>query len=171
MGHPQSGYKSCSTGTISDGESFIMRTRSLVTLTLSLWLLLSLLVVVAFISRAVFSAEQTFSRQVSLMADSISLKVLANEAVIDSYAAYSLVAGEAPGNNERLFARQIMRRYPQLVSMERVEKVEASQRGALLAGLRREYGDWIDYFGYDHYAHRYFSQLPGHGGLYPVVFV
>lgn len=149
----------------------MMRIRSLASLTLSLWLLLTLLEVVAFVSRAVFSAEQTFNHQVSLMADSISLKVLANEAVIDSYAAYSLVAGEVPGNNERLFVRQIMRRYPQLVSMERVEKVEQNQRSTMLAGLRREYGDWIDFFGYDHFSHRYFSQLSARGTLYPVVFV
>src|SRR5881628_1305497 len=127
-----------------------MRIRSLTALALSLWLVLTLLEVVAFVSRAVFSAEQTFNHQTSLLADSISLKVLANEAVIDSYAAYTLVAGDTPGNNERLFARQVMRRYPQLVSMERIERVDPPRRGAVLAELRREYGGWIDFFGYDH---------------------
>jgi diguanylate cyclase (GGDEF)-like protein len=148
-----------------------MRIRSLTSLTLSLWVVLTLLEGLAFVSRAVFNAEQTFNHQVSLMADSINLKVLANEAVIDSYAAYSLVAGEAPGNNERLFVRQIMRRYPQLVSMERVVRVELAKRSVVLGELRRAYGDWIDFFGYDHFVRRYFSQLSQRGPLYPVVFV
>jgi diguanylate cyclase (GGDEF)-like protein len=148
-----------------------MRSCWLIPLTVSLWLLLTALEVAIFVSRGVSDAQSHFDQQASHIADTINQQILANEAVIDSYAAYTLAAGNTSDDNERLFVLQVMRRYPQLLAMERIERVEPWQRNGVLALLRQRYGSFVDYFGYDPFTRKVSLALPPHAVLYPIIFI
>ncbi|KZE33315.1 hypothetical protein AVW16_09135 [Crenobacter luteus] len=136
-----------------------------------LWLAMTALIAAAFVSRAVRHAEQMFERHVQQIADGVGQRVLANEAVLDAYAAYTLVDGPSPGEEERLYTRQMMRRYPQIVAMERVERVPGAERGRVERYLAERYGPAVTLFGFDHQTRRVVEPLPPRDEYFPVLFV
>lgn len=149
----------------------IMRLRTLLLLGCLLWLAMTMLIGVAFVSRAVLYAEQVFGRQAQQIADGVGQKVLANEAVLDAYAAYTLVDGAASGAEERLFTRQMMSRYAQIVAMERVERVAHAERAVVERQLAERYGPGFGLFGFDYQERRVVTPLPARDEYFPVLFV
>ncbi|HJV07433.1 MAG TPA: sensor domain-containing diguanylate cyclase [Chromobacteriaceae bacterium] len=100
-----------------------MSTRLLYAACAALWLLLSAVIAVAFAGRDVLSAEQEFNSLAQRLSDQLEQKLLASDSVLDSYATLSQLDGQHNSLQERQFVRQVVRRYPHIAYLQRIEHV------------------------------------------------
>ncbi len=117
-----------------------MRMRLLLLGGFLLWLLLTALIATAFISRAVLGAEQELAALAQRLEEQITQQALADETVLDSFAAFSGMRERDIARQEQLFVSQMQARYPQLTALERIERVEDADRERWLARQRARWG-------------------------------
>ncbi|WP_199053249.1 sensor domain-containing diguanylate cyclase [Aquitalea sp. ASV15] len=91
-----------------------------------LWFVLSALISMAFLSRAVLSAEQEFDLLATRLSEQLTQKLQVNDTILDSYAAFAMLDHQH-AEQEQLFVRQMAARYPQMVSLERIRRVSQQQ--------------------------------------------
>jgi hypothetical protein len=105
-----------------------------------LWLLLSALISMAFLSRAVISAEQEFDMLGVHLSEQLNQKLLVNQTILDSYAAFTMLDREHASEQEQLFVRQMAERYPQLVSLERIQRVRQQDLPTWMQDMQARWG-------------------------------
>jgi len=84
-----------------------------------LWLVMSALIGMSFVSRAVFNAEQRFNAFDQQFFEQLGQKLQSNEIVLDSYAAYC--AQMSDEQSELAFARRLRYAHPQMAGLFRVD--------------------------------------------------
>jgi diguanylate cyclase (GGDEF)-like protein len=124
-----------------------------------LWLLLSALISMAFLSRAVISAEQEFDMLGVRLSEQLNQKLLVNATILDSYAAFTMLDHQQAGEQEQVFVRQMAERYPQLVSLERIQRVRHQDLPGWTQQMQAQWGS-------DFKLHAY--QLPQQSVIYPL---
>ncbi|KJV29878.1 hypothetical protein VI06_08890 [Aquitalea magnusonii] len=134
-----------------------------------LWLLLSLLISLAFISRAVLSAEQEFDMLGERLSEQLNQKLLVNQTILDSYAAFSMLDAQHAGEQELLFVQQMAERYPQLVSLERIERVRAQDVPSWHRAMQASLGSDFHLHAYTRQGQAPLTAMPVQAEYYPVV--
>lgn len=117
-----------------------MRTRLVYAGCIAIWLVLSALVALSIASHALLSAEQQFNRDALQLSEQLNQKLQNNETVLDSYAAFSTLDRGQDLHAERRFARQLLRRYPQILWLGHIERIAPDQLPQLQQRLRQLYG-------------------------------
>jgi diguanylate cyclase (GGDEF)-like protein len=96
-----------------------------------LWLVMSALIGMSFVSRSVFNAEQSFNVFDTHLFEQIGQKLQANEVVLGSYAAFCAQA--TTGAGERAFARRLLSDNKQIVAMFRLDAMPGQSLNKTLA--------------------------------------
>ncbi|MBA4709864.1 sensor domain-containing diguanylate cyclase [Aquitalea aquatica] len=132
-----------------------------------LWFVLSALIAMAFLSRAVLSAEQEFDLLGTRLSEQLTQKLQVNDTILDSYAAFAML-GHQHEAQEQIFARQMAERYPQLVSLERIRRISQQQ-------LPLWHQQMVERWGSDFRLHAYTAgsltplyPLPAYPDYYPI---
>ncbi|AXE29890.1 sensor domain-containing diguanylate cyclase [Chromobacterium phragmitis] len=107
---------------------------------LVLWLILSALAALSIASRSLLGAEQQFNSQLQQLTEQLKQRLLTNETILDSYATFSSVDHRGDGRQNHPFVSQLLRRYPQITSLARVERVPAGQAATYSHALQLDYG-------------------------------
>jgi len=84
-----------------------------------LWLVMSALIGMSFVSRSVFNAEQGFNAFDQRLFEQLGQKLQANEVVLDSYAAFCAQAGSSTA--ETAFTRRLLEDNQQIVDLVRLD--------------------------------------------------
>lgn len=134
-----------------------------------LWLLLSALISLAFLSRAVISAEQEFDMLGVHLSEQLNQKLLVNQTILDSYAAFTMLDREHASEQEQLFVRQMAARYPQLVSLERIQRVRQQDLPSWMQDMQARWGSDFKLHAYSQSGQAVIYPLPFQTEYYPVV--
>ncbi|MBV8678848.1 MAG: sensor domain-containing diguanylate cyclase [Aquitalea sp.] len=134
-----------------------------------LWLLLSALISLAFLSRAVLSAEQEFDLLGSRLSEQLTQKLQVNATILDSYATFAMLDRQPATEQEQVFVRQIAERYPQLVSLERIQRVSQPMLTAWQQDMQSAWGQDFRLHDRDGRGQAGKPALPERNQYYPLI--
>ncbi len=132
-----------------------------------LWFVLSALISMAFLSRAVLSAEQEFDLLATRLCEQLTQKLQVNDTILDSYAAFAMLDHQHEAQ-EQIFARQMTERYPQLVSLERIRRVTQQQLPAWSTQMAERWGSDFRLHAYAAGTLAALYPLPARPDYYPI---
>ncbi len=107
---------------------------------ITLWLILSALAALSIASRSLLGAEQQFNSQSQQLSEQLKQRLLTNETVLDSYATFSALDHRNETRRKHPFVLQLLRRYPQIITLAHIERVPRSRVDSYNRWLQREYG-------------------------------
>lgn len=128
-----------------------------------LWLLVTAATLALYLTSSLRAIQLQFHDVESAVYQQIAARLVANEAVLDSFAAFHSAAENFDQSRTRRFARRILQRYPYLYALQVYQRVSQAEIAGLELRMQRS--------GLPHFrVHGAAGGLPSQPVLYPLIF-